>query len=85
MAESSTAQSDGGNIVGLIGVAFIVLKLTNHITWPWLWVLAPFWMGLAIIASVLVLLGGAWIVIRVIEVAVARKRRAARDKMRINR
>lgn len=29
----------------LLGVAFIVLKLTHVISWSWLWVLSPFWIG----------------------------------------
>lgn len=33
----------GISVFGLLGVLFIGLKLTNHITWSWWWVLAPFW------------------------------------------
>ena len=36
------------NILGVLGVAFIVLKLCNVITWSWIWVLAPFWVGIII-------------------------------------
>lgn len=28
----------------LLTVLFIGLKLTNHINWSWVWVLAPFWV-----------------------------------------
>jgi hypothetical protein len=35
-------------ILGLLGLIFIVLKLTDVIAWSWLWVLAPFWIGLAL-------------------------------------
>jgi len=31
---------------GLLTVAFIVLKLTHVITWKWIWVLAPLWVGI---------------------------------------
>ena len=34
-------------IVGLLGVAFVVLKLTGFIAWPWIWVTAPFWIQFA--------------------------------------
>lgn len=34
---------------GLLAIAFIVLKLTNVITWSWWWVLAPLWIPLAIV------------------------------------
>lgn len=42
-------------IVGVLGLIFITLKLTGHITWSWLWVLAPFWIPLAI--ALLIILG----------------------------
>ncbi len=31
-------------LTGLLGIAFIVLKLTDVIAWSWVWVLAPFWI-----------------------------------------
>lgn len=49
MSEASTSSGGGVSIVGLLGVAFVVLKLCGVIDWPWLWVLAPFWLGLAIV------------------------------------
>lgn len=38
-------------IFGILGLIFITLKLTGHITWSWLWVLSPFWvpLGLALL------------------------------------
>ncbi|AOZ63755.1 hypothetical protein SEA_WEASELS2_176 [Rhodococcus phage Weasels2] len=54
MAES---QSSGIGLGGLLGVTFIVLKLTGVIAWSWLWVLAPFWIPIAIVLVVLVGLG----------------------------
>jgi hypothetical protein len=38
---------------GLLGLLFITLKLTHVIDWLWIWVLAPFWMGLAVWVVVL--------------------------------
>ena len=35
-------------ILGLLGLIFITLKLTGHITWSWLWVLSPFWIPFAV-------------------------------------
>lgn len=32
----------------LLGLLFIGLKLTHYINWPWLWVLSPFWIPLAL-------------------------------------
>lgn len=34
----------GVGFVGLLGIVFIVLKLCKVINWPWIWVLAPFWI-----------------------------------------
>ena len=32
----------------ILGLLFILLKLTGHIAWSWLWVLAPFWLPVAV-------------------------------------
>jgi hypothetical protein len=42
--------------IGLLGIAFIALKLLGVITWSWWWVTAPFWGGIAIfaIASIII-------------------------------
>jgi hypothetical protein len=36
------------SIVGLLQVAFIILKLCRVIAWRWVWVLAPTWIGVAL-------------------------------------
>jgi len=38
----------------LLGITFIVLKLTDVIDWSWWWVLAPFWIGAAIGVIILI-------------------------------
>lgn len=48
---------NGPSTLGLLGVAFIVLKLLNIIEWSWWWVLAPFWIPLALIAMILIITG----------------------------
>ena len=35
-------------IAGLLGVAFIVLKLCGVIHWSWWWVLAPLWISFGV-------------------------------------
>jgi len=40
-----TNGSGGVGFIGLLTIAFIVLKLTGHIEWNWLWVLSPLWIG----------------------------------------
>lgn len=37
------------SISGLLGVAFIILKLCGVIAWSWWWVLAPFWIPVALL------------------------------------
>jgi hypothetical protein len=34
---------------GLLGVAFIVLKLCHVIDWSWVWVLAPLWIPVGLL------------------------------------
>lgn len=45
----------------LLGLVFLVLKLTGAVAWPWVWVLAPFWIPVAMVAAgaltLLVLIG----------------------------
>ncbi len=43
-------------IVPLLGLLFVGLKLTGHIDWSWVWVLLPFWGGLAFVL-VMMLIG----------------------------
>lgn len=35
-------------ILGLLGVGFVMLKLTKVIPWSWWWVTAPFWGPIAL-------------------------------------
>lgn len=36
----------------ILGIVFIVLKLTSVITWSWWWVLAPFWIHFILLVVV---------------------------------
>jgi membrane protein YdbS with pleckstrin-like domain len=51
----SSSSSSGVGVLGLLGVAFVVLKLTGVINWSWWWVTCPFW---AVAAIALILIGG---------------------------
>lgn len=46
---------------GLLTIVFIVMKLMGTITWSWIWVLSPLWLGFII-----------WIVLVVILFALVR-------------
>jgi hypothetical protein len=52
---SSHATASGGiGFIGLLTIAFIVLKLCHVIEWSWLWVLSPLWIsgGLALLIMI---------------------------------
>ena len=44
----------GLSFTQILILIFIVLKLTNCITWGWLWVLSPLWIPVASILGLLV-------------------------------
>lgn len=50
---NSDSNSGGTSIVGLLGVAFVVLKLTEVIDWSWWFVTMPFWGGAALVTGML--------------------------------
>jgi hypothetical protein len=72
---TSTTSSSGIGVTGLLGVAFVVLKLTHFIDWPWKWVLAPFWIPATFLAIVLFLLALAWLVKMVVDRQSAKRHR----------
>ncbi len=45
----------GASFSGLLGIAFIVLKLTKHISWSWWWVTAPLWGPSALVLALAIL------------------------------
>lgn len=59
------AERGGIGFVGLLTIAFIILKLTGAITWSWWWVLAPLWisfglwLALILFGLLLVVIGAA--------------------------
>jgi hypothetical protein len=46
---TETTSSGGIGVLGLLGVAFVVLKLTGFIDWSWWWVTLPFWGGIVLL------------------------------------
>ena len=42
--------------LGLLTLVFIVLKLTHHIDWSWVWVLSPLWLGWVFVTAILFIL-----------------------------
>lgn len=47
----------GPSVLGLLGVAFVVLKLVGVINWSWWWITLPFWGPIAIVLILLTIVG----------------------------
>lgn len=45
-------KKSGIGVFTLLGLIFVTLKLTGHITWSWWLVTLPFWGGLALVLSI---------------------------------
>jgi len=58
MSNTTTTSGGGIGFFGLLGIAFIVLKLTGVIDWSWLWVLAPLWGPLVLTLLILLIVVG---------------------------
>ena len=53
MNKSSNKHSSGGiGFFGLLTIVFITLKLIGTIDWPWIWVLSPVWIPIAIVTAI---------------------------------
>lgn len=73
MSKSDSGANSAGTIVsGMLGVAFVVLKLCGVINWSWWWVTAPFWGMLAIVIAILAVVAIVWLVRTIIAKAVKR-------------
>lgn len=48
----SDNKSGGIGFVGVLQVAFIVLKLLHKINWSWIWVLSPLWIWVILYAVI---------------------------------
>lgn len=54
MSSNGGGSASGGiGFFGLLGIVFIVLKLTGYINWSWWWVTAPLWGGFALLLLVI--------------------------------
>lgn len=55
MSENNGSYATGGiTFLGLLQVAFIVLKLCNVIKWSWWLVLLPLWIEMGLVAIILI-------------------------------
>jgi hypothetical protein len=53
----NTSSSSGIGFVGLLTIAFVVLKLCSIIEWSWWWVLSPVWISVLIAVAIFAVLG----------------------------
>lgn len=58
--KSQKTRKHGMGFISTLTLIFIVLKLTGHISWPWLWVLSPIWISFTLMAMAFaaILVGG---------------------------
>jgi hypothetical protein len=56
MSTSTGSKTSGISLSSLLGTLFITLKLCGIITWSWWWVLAPFWIPLAIVIFIILVI-----------------------------
>ena len=54
--KNNNSGSGGIGFCGLLTVLFIALKLTGTIGWPWLWVLEPLWIPIALLVIVMIVI-----------------------------
>jgi energy-coupling factor transporter transmembrane protein EcfT len=62
---------------GLLTLLFIGLKLAGVISWSWLWVLSPLWLGIALTAGFVLLIVASALIGTLIE-----ERRRKRTRLR---
>lgn len=56
MSKNENNNGGGIGLLGLLQVAFIVLKLCGVINWSWVWVLAPLWIPIVLALVIVVVL-----------------------------
>ena len=54
MSKESTSTTGGIGFLGVLTIAFIVLKLCHVIEWSWWWVLSPIWIPLSVLVLILI-------------------------------
>jgi hypothetical protein len=53
---SNTTVHTGIGFTGVLTIVFIILKLTNLISWSWWWVLSPIWIELGIVMFIIAII-----------------------------
>lgn len=66
MKKKEKNMKNGCGFMGLLAILFIGLKLTCHITWSWLWVLSPLWLGFVLFIVVCIFIVVLWLILFII-------------------
>lgn len=69
---NTTTHTCSGSGLFLLGLLFVGLKLSGHITWSWWLVTMPFWVGIAMLIAFILFIGLGVLAIAAYE-AMARK------------
>ena len=58
--KNKNVRNSGKGFISVLTLIFILLKLTNNISWSWIWVLSPIWITtiLLIIIFAVIMIGG---------------------------
>ena len=51
----TSGGGEGVGFLGLLQIAFIILKLCKVINWSWLWVLSPLWGSVAFVIVLVII------------------------------
>jgi hypothetical protein len=55
MSDSSNAKGGGVGLASVLGIVFVILKLTGNIDWKWIWVLSPWWISISLVLIILII------------------------------
>lgn len=47
--KDKNVSNSGMGFISVLTLIFVVLKLTNNISWSWVWVLSPIWISTILI------------------------------------
>ena len=64
---NNNAKSGGIGFWGLLQILLIGLKLTGYIDWSWWWVFAPVIAGVSLTAVILVVVGGIFLAVAIMD------------------
>ncbi len=51
--KNEKVRNGGMSFISVLTLIFMVLKLTNNISWSWIWVLSPIWISAILIILML--------------------------------